>query len=922
MTPPSRPPSRGPLRRPSRLARALAHHAIYLLGLIVRRSLRDRWLEEWHAEVDHAARRSETRRGSGISLLSFAAGAIADAILSHRLPRSRTLPRSSARLIGVTQDFRRAVRAIVHAPGFTATVVLSLGLGLAANTAAYAFLQATLFPGVPGAADPDRLVRVSLEQRCGGGSRCSMTTTFEDLVVLREGLPSLSGLAASTRLSLAAGVRGQALTINGALVSANYFDVLGVQTPLGRGFLPDEERPANAAVAVIAYGLWQRLFAGDRAVLGEYITVGGHGVRIVGVASPESGRRVGWGSQPTEVWLPSGFARSIGVDREQAARRSGLVTQLLFIGRLDRSSSLDGLQTEAPVAAARVAASRTVPVANITVSAVPFGVKDRSGIALDIAGVLMVPAIVLLIACINASNLLLVRGQQRARDIAVRLAVGASRWRIAREILAECVVLALLSGAVAVALGYWALRAVETFMQLPLALDARTVMMTFITALVSVLGFGFAPAFRVSRLALGAALASRSANATSRSRMREVLVGAQVALSIGLLAAGTQSMSAVTALADITGADDPDHLVMVSFDLSQFGMPATAMDDFYDRVAERVRRMPGVARVGVAPSNGVWRMTTGSFDGVHMWPPGAPVGWPPDAPLSNGRTLKGGYVGGDVFESIGLRLLEGRGFEPADRVGRPRVAIVSRATAQHYYDGHALGQLMRIAAPGQTHEAGHDVLIVGVVESARDPNYMRTPDAGQPAVYVPVRLEPTPALSVYVRTVGDPAPLVAALRAQVDAVDARVPIVSSTTLAWNRYQRSTEERLVSQGLATLGVIALVLATGGLYGAVSFIVSSRRREVGVRMALGAAPRGIMTMMLIAGLRMAIGGAAFGAVIALITSGLVRASMYGIPTIDPAALMLPSALLTGAVLAASLVPARRAARVDPLVVLREE
>jgi len=230
--------------------------------------------------------------------------------------------------------------------------------------------------------------------------------------------------------------------------------------------------------------------------------------------------------------------------------------------------------------------------------------------------------------------------------------------------------------------------------------------------------------------------------------------------------------------------------------------------------------------------------------------------------------------------------------------------------------------VLRIAASDQNYDGGHDAVIVGVVESTRDPNYVRTPDAALTTVFLPSRLEPTPALSLYVRTIGDPAPLVAAIRAQVEAVDTRVPIAGLTTLESNRYERSTEERLVSQGLATLGVVALVLATGGLYGAVSFIVSSRRREVGVRMALGAAPRGIMTMMLIAGLRMALAGAALGAVLALIASGVLRASMYGIPTIDPAALVLPSVLLTGAVLAASLMPARRAARVDPLVVLREE
>jgi len=906
------------------LASGIAHRAIGLLGLVVRRSLRDRWIEEWRAEVDHAARRLVGRRGSAIALLSFVAGAIPDAVLSHWLPRRRTTRlRSGGKFVGVTQDLRRAVRGVVRAPGFTATVVLSLGLGLAANTAAYAFLQATLFPGLPGAADPERLVRVLLEERCNGPYRCDLATSFDDLGVLRDGLRGLSGLAGSTRLSLATAIRGHAVSINGGLVSANYFDVLGVRIPLGRGFLSEEGQPANAAVAVITHGLWQRLFAGDPAALGEFISVGGHPVRIVGIASPEFSGSLRLGLQPMELWMPSGFARTIGVDRDAAAIGNGLFMSPLFIGRIDPSASLEVLKAQAPVAAARVAASRARPT-NVAVLVTQYGVRDRSGIALDIAGVLAVPAMVLMIACINASNLLLVRGQQRARDIAVRLAIGAGRWRIAREILAECVVLAVLSGAVAVVLGYWGLRAVERFMQLPLSVDGRTVVLTFVTALLSVLVFGFVPAFRVSRLAPVAVLASRTGNTTSRARTRELLVGAQVALSVGMLAVGMQSISAVTALTRITGADDPARLLVVSFDLSQFNLAPAAMDDFYDRVAARVQQLPGVTRLGIAAANGLWKMSNGSFDGINTWPPvtAQGSGWPRGASHGMGRTLKGGYVGGELFESIGLRLLEGRLFEPADRVGVPRVAIVSRAMAQYYYQGRALGQPLRIAAPSQKYEGGHDVVIIGVVESARDPNYMRTPDAAMPSVYVPSRLEPAPALALYVRTAGDPAPLVAAIRAQVDAVDPRVPIVSSTTLASNRYERSTEERLVSQGLATLGVIALLLATGGLYGAVSFIVSSRRREVGVRMALGAAPRGIMTMMLIAGLRMALAGAAFGAVIALITSGVIRASMYGIPTIDAAALLLPSALSTGAVLAASLMPARRAARVDPLVVLREE
>jgi putative ABC transport system permease protein len=586
-----------------------------------------------------------------------------------------------------------------------------------------------------------------------------------------------------------------------------------------------------------------------------------------------------------------------------------------FIGRLGPSVSADEVRAQAQMAVTRLEALRADGKGGTTIAIRPAGVKSTSGIPLEIAAIMLVPAIVLLIACVNAANLLLVRGQQRSRDIAVRLALGASRWRIVRELLIECVLLAVLSAALTVPFVIFAVRGLESLLPVPLRVDPGVIVFAVAASLASVLLFGLAPALRLSRDQPAPALGSRAASGYSRSRLRKGLVVAQVAVSIGLLATGSQLIDAVAALSRITGAADPERLLLVSFDLTQFQLQPAAQDAFYGTILERVRQIPGVERAGMARASAVWTFGGGSaFAGVSMWLPGA-------AP-KDGRYLIGGYAGGDLFDAIGLRLLQGRAFEPKDRVGRPRTALVSRAAAERYFNGHAVGQTVRVAAPNTPYESADDVEIVGVIESARDPNYMRTPDAAIAAMYLPVRQDREPALALYVRAAGAPHTLLPAIRRAVDASDARVPFAWTGTLLDRRYDRQSEERLAAEGLTILGFFAIALATSGLYGMVSFIVSTRRREVGVRMALGARPRGILALMLNQGLRMAGTGAAIGGALALFLSGWLRSTMHGIPPLDGLALAAPAALLVAATLAASLVPARRAARVDPLVVLREE
>jgi predicted permease len=906
------------LRATLRLCRVV----VSLLGAIAPAAMRGRWTEEWHAEIEHAAARLASRRWASVRLARFLAGTAPDAAHLRRLARTpaQARPRPSwfSWLHALGQDVQHGARAIAAARGFTATIVASLSLGIAANAVAFAFLDAVLFPRFSGVADQDRLVHLTVERNCGGGRRCYIqSSTFDDYRVLAGAIPGLDGLSASALTPMSIGARGRAIAVSGTLVSANYFDVLGVRLPLGRPFSAREEQPAEAAVAVIGHSLWHRVFGGVPSALGEFITVGGHSVRIVGVAPEGFGgvkRRASLGGP--EIWLPSGMADRVGIPEGSAGsvKLPANEFSINYVGRLSAGSSVEEISNQAQVAAARMAAARPDGQHGAFANVTRVGVRYAAGILDEIAAIMLVPLLVLLIGCINAANLLLARGSRQVRDTAVRLALGASRWRIVRQLLVESVLLALLSAAATLPLVAWMLAAIQASVPIPLAIDASVVLYTVAASLASVVGFGLVPALRMSSARPGAALgSSRTGEDRPRSRMRQGLVVAQVALSLGLLATGGQLVTGVKRLNDVTGAQDPARLLMVSFDLAQLKMAPSAAESFYQQLLERVRRLPGVERAGLTHAAGIWTFG-GRMGAVNVWPPGVEP--------KDGRTILGGFADGDLFEAVGLRLIRGRLFQPEDRVDRPRVAIVSRATSDRFFKGSALGQVIRVAASGQRYPASQEVQIVGVIEPALDPNYVRTPDMAIPSIYLPARLQHEPALTLYIRAKNTPSALLPAIRDATDAIDSRVPFTWTGTLAERRYDRESESRLAAQGVAALGVIALLLACGGLYGVVSFFVSTRRREIGVRMALGAHPRGILELVMKQAMRMALLGAAIGGSIAIVLSGVLRASMHGIPALDPAAFALTALILVGAMLLAGLVPARRAARVDPIVVLRDE
>jgi predicted permease len=884
----------------------LAMALIRVLRPFAPRTVRDRWAEEWRAEIAHAAAATAGRRWPGLRLLRFTAGAIPDLIALRRLP-SPVLADRSGWLQGIHQDFHHAGRSLSATPWFTATVVASLSLGVVVLSGAYAFINAALFPKLPGVRDQHLLIEIYMER-----------SALDDRTTLRDAIPGVRDVATTMPSSFAVSARDHVLSVQGAIVSANYFDVLGTLMRTGRGFLPREDRPADGASAVLGSALSRRLF-GEGSPVGEFITLGGYPVQIVGVV--DEGFRGTYLSFDfhADIWVAWGMA-----DRLDAAGREFLGSppavgefEMTHVARVSSAASVQDVLNQARLVAPRLVSARIGAARRPFTRARRVGRDDGDGAMLGIALLLFVPGLVLLIGCINAATLLLARGTQQIRDIAIRLALGASRWRIVRQLLAESLLLALVAAAVTLPLLAWTLKMFESVVWARLDVDIRVAVFAVLVSCASVIVFGLAPAMRISAPGHVSTLGSRTGDTRRTSRTRQVLVAVQVALSLGLLATGSQLLAAVRLQAGVTGVQDPSRLLMVSFDLSQLNASQARAETFYSGLLERVQRLPGVERAGLAAADAVWVLGSG-----RDWN-NSVAAWPLDTPPNRGHVLLGGYAGGDLIETVGLHLVDGRLFTPADRTGSPRVAILNRTAADQFFGGHAIGRSIRVAPRGGSYETSREVAIVGVIEPALDPEYARDPlDPTVPAIYLPERLAHQPALALYVRTRANAPPLLPAVQKAASGLEPLVPVVDSETLAQRRDERQIEARLAAQGLTLLGGLGLALAACGLYGMVAFIIALKRREIGVRMALGAHPRRILRLMMAQGIRTALVGAGIGGVFALGLSGMLRAQMFGVPPIDPVALLAASALLLAVVVVASLIPARNASRVDPLIVLRDE
>ena len=878
-----------------------------LISLWVPRRVRGQWLEEWRAELAHGR-------------WSMVAGALPDAWAVRK--HAATTPMTGARtglFHGFTQDVRYAARGLAGSRGFTFAVAASLAVGIAATSSAFAFLHALTFRTMPGVVDQDRLARITVNRSCGWDGCWIDSTPLEDLDILRGSLPSLEALSARVATQVAVRIDGRAHALAGELVTTNYFDVLGVRPAIGRAFAPTEDGRSGDIVAVISQSAWRRLFGGDASIAGRSIEVAGRQARIIGVAptrfggSPK-GNTAANTENGIEIWLPIALTPAL-VRPETATDRRVLLAaeyEITYVGRLRPGATFEQARGDAAVATARIKDAHRA-----THQTAWVGVEDGVTRQLDepaaaLAGLMMVPMLVLGIACVNAANLLLARGTQRSRDVAVRLALGASRWRVVRQLMAESLLLAVLAGALAIPMMIWLLSLGEAATGLPATLNGPSLVFTSAATLFCALAFGLAPAVRAARRSVALGSSRSGDQSPGRMRGRRAMVVVQVALSLGLLATGSQVIGAVRTLFEITGASDPERLILASFDLDQLNMDAANGEAFYRQLLERVRMLPSVEDAMLARRSALWTWGRGSGNSPI-------IAWGPDAAPKDGRHHLGGYVAGDLPRTVGLRLLSGRGFRPEDASANPRAAIVSRAFADTHFKGGALGGRIRVSTPKQRHAQSVEAVIVGVIEAAADVSYTKRP---LPTVYVSRPLEYEPALTLYVRGRHDFGRVAQDVRAAVQQIDPRVPVTEIATLRTLTDRRHFEERVMAGGLTLLGTIALALATAGLYGLVSFIVTLRHRELGIRMALGATSSEILRLVLGQSMRLAVVGGVLGGAAALILGGLVHANIVGVPRIDVTLFLGAAAILTSAMVLASFIPALRASRVDPITVLRQE
>jgi predicted permease len=527
--------------------------------------------------------------------------------------------------------------------------------------------------------------------------------------------------------------------------------------------------------------------------------------------------------------------------------------------------------------------------------------------------VLPIPILVLVIACVNAANLMLARGSQRHREIAIRLAIGAGRLRIVRQLLMESALLVAAATTLALVLAWCGLQLASNPLGTPIPFDAIVLASTLFTAAATTIAFGLMPALRVSAqrpsTTLGT-IAAHSDAAPAQMRMRRLLIVVQTTLSLGLLATAWQLVSTVQADA-VSSGTPANRLLIGRFDLQLLNLTPSATERFYSDLLSGCSRLPGVRAVGLAPATSVWSFGQRSPASIRVWRP-------TDGADSGHETI-GGSVAGDLFQAVGIRVVAGRDFVDDDRHhAHPEVAVVNRSFASRM-SGPVVGTTLRVARRGGDFASARDVRVVGIVESTVEPRF----EEGLPAekVYLPTAIEPESALAAYIRAEDSATTLAQPVRELVSRIDPRVSIEEIGSLQEFNERSFSQQLWLARAAVFVGLVGLLLATAGLYGISSYVVSMRAREIAIRIAMGARPGAILSMVLKQSMRVAMVGLIFGGVSALIASRILQSEYHGLVGIDRAAFAGAVILFLAAMLLASALPALRASRLDPVEALKE-
>jgi len=806
------------------------------------------------------------------------------------------------------QDLRYGARMLLKYPIVSLVVALSIGVGVGANTMVYTWMESLILNPYPAVAEADRLVGLNTLNADGSASGAP-PISYPEAQDWRERAQSFEGLAVyrPTRLSLRTESEAAGEPVWSEYVSDSYFDVLGVRVALGRTFLPGEERKA-APVAVISHRFWQRRFNADQAIIGRRVQLNGVDATIIGVAPPTfGGVRVG---VAFDLWLPVTLQPQIEKSADRTRNRGDRWLQ--GFARLKPGVAVAQARTELDALSRQISAAQGESPA---VGATARLMREQflgSLLTPLFAALLAVTGLVLLIACANVANLLLARASLRQREIGVRVALGAGRWQIVRQLLTESLLLAVLGGACGLLVALWARDVFTLFVPptpqpvlIPIAINLRVIGFAFGLTLLTVLIFGLAPALRASRADVVTALkAEGRGQSGSRSRLRSALIVGQLALSVvALVCAGLFLRSLNEARGLELGLADPAHVLLVTTDFKFTGMKEPEALAAADRLLERVRALPGGAEASFAT------MIPLGFGG-HSRSGTTIDGY---TPAQNERlSVERIIVSERYFETMGIPLIAGRGITRQDQRTGERVAVVNEAFANRYWPGQeAIGKRLNQGTGWAT--------VVGV---ARNSAYRDLGETPYPVVYSAWSQWFEPVITLQVRTVNEPKLLVETLRREFTAVNADLPFLDPRTLAEHISDSSFVQFIGAAMLSAFGLLALLMSSVGLYGVLAYVVSQRRREVAIRLALGARPGDVLRMMMAQGLRLIVIGLAIGLLAALASGRLLSNQLLGVSPNDPLTFAGVALLLCLVALAACWIPARRATKVDPMIALRDE
>ncbi|MDT5293950.1 MAG: putative transport system permease protein [Acidobacteriota bacterium] len=812
------------------------------------------------------------------------------------------------------QDIRYGVRILLKSPVFTAVAILALGLGVGANTAIFSIVNSILLRPLS-YENPERLVMVWEMNAKRGGEIPTSFLNFADLRDANKGLEGLGAFADGT-FNLTGGSEPEKVT--GVRVTAPLFSVLGARALKGRVFLPEEDQPAAAPALILSHGLWQRSFGANPNLVGQTVALNGESYTVVGVMPPgfrfpPSFTATIASSQFTmaqaDLWVP------LKPDEVTKAREA---RNLLMVGRLKPGVEPEQAEAELSVVAKRLQTEYPVVDADMGVRVTPLQKQVTGDIRLALIVLFGAVGCVLLIACANVANLLLAKAAGRQKEIAVRLALGASRMRVIRQLLTESVLLGVASGLLGLLLAAWGIRQLIALTPPSLSrlndvsIDGRVLFFTLVVSLVTSLVFGLAPALQASKSDLHETLKEGGrSNAAGRkqNRLRSLLVISEVALALVLLIASGLMLKSFVRLQSVDPGFDPSNLITLELQLptNSYGEKHQQLA-FQQQLVERVGAIPGVRRAAAVDN----LPFSGNEINNSFTVEGRPVTNVNERPRLFQRSVSPGY-----FLTMGIPFRAGRPFAAGDDADAAPVAIINETAAHLLWPNEdALGKRMKKGKPDSKNPW---VTVVGIVGGV---SHTALGVSAQPEVYFPFPQSPSQTVTLVARTATDPKNFAAPVRREVGALDRGLPVSSIKFMDEILSGSVAQPRLYTLLIAIFAGLALLLAAIGIYGVMSYAVTQRTQEIGIRMALGAQPRDVLKLIVKQGMFLSLTAIVVGLVISFALMRVLSSLLYGVSTTDPLTFVGVPLLLAAVTALACYVPARKATKVDPLVAMRYE